>query len=166
LERLLIYMGDQIAAARRAVVRYREAQRRAVRTFRLPHLVPAPSLQARITTELARAEQCKQTIGIFLWELRDAGESESADDSLIPVWLQDLLRHSGGALDALGRLRSGYWIGWISRVEADRVHTMLKNMRSAIADPSTVHMTVSAWCHPSEAFDMRRLSLQETAGRP
>jgi len=165
LERLLSYLGDQVAAARRMVRRYQEARQGAVRPFRLPPLVPAALLSERIAKELARAETQQQPIGVFLWELSDVGEREAADDSLVPAWLQDLLRQGGGMLDALGRLRPGHWVGWMSRVDAARVKTILRNMQQAIPGALTDKVTVAAWSHPAEAFDLRRLGARETAAR-
>jgi hypothetical protein len=153
MDRLVAYMGDQVRAAQRLLDAYQATVRDTARPFRLPPLAPTALLRTRIHEELEKAEHQRYPLGIFSWELTDVSEREAADETLVPALLQDVLRQSGMELDTLGRIRPGYWIGWVKRMNSQRVKTALTQMQKAVPAQRAGRITLSAWSHPQDAFE-------------
>jgi len=161
MDRLVSYMGDQVRAAQRMLDAYQASVREETRPFRLPPLVPAALLRTRVHEELAQAEVQRIPIGIFTWQLGDVSAREVADETLVPSWLQDVLRHSGIVLDALGRMRPGHWIGWTQRLNSVEVKRVAAQMHKAVPATLADRVSLAAWSHPADAVELRWLYLDD-----
>lgn len=161
MDRLVAYMADQVRAAQRLLDAYQASVHEAARPFRLPPLVPAALLRSRVHEELEQAQLQHYPIGIFTWQLGEVSAREMADETLVPAWLQDALRHSGMALDALGRMRPGYWIGWSPRLNSGQVKDAALQMQHALPAQVAGRVALAAWCHPHETVELRWLYQDE-----
>jgi len=156
LERLLSYMEDQLSAAQRALQVYRENMRKETRRFRLPPLMPPRLVRARLEEETARAQRERTPVAIFTWRTAMVSEDEMSDETHVPLWLQEVLRRSGQTLDALGRIRPGYWVGCTRGVPAMRVREMMLAMER-VALRHGVEADVRGWSCPEETVDVGAL---------
>jgi hypothetical protein len=161
VDRLVAYMGDQVRAAQRMMDAYQVSLRDETRPFRLPPLVPATLLRARVHEQLEQAELQRYPLGMFTWQFGEVSEREMADETLVPAWLQDVLRHSDITLDALGRMRPGHWIGWTQRVDSAQVKRVAAQMQKALPARLASRVTLTAWSHPGDAVELRWLYLDD-----
>ncbi|GEM_PF-1425267 len=161
MDRLVSYMSDQVRSAQRMLDAYQASVHDELRPFRLPPLVPAALLRARVHEELDRAEQQRYPIGIFTWQLGEVSAREVADETLVPAWLLEALRHSGIALDTLGRMRPGHWIGWARRLNSVQVKSAALQMQNALPANVAGRVTLAAWSHPHDAVELRWLYQDE-----
>ena len=164
VERLVSYMDDQLFTARRLLDSYREVRREGAKPFRLPALVPQRSLHERIETELALAAEDQYPIGLFTWKADVVTLEESQDESLMPPWLQDMLKRSGASFSALGRLAPGYWIGWMQKKNAGAIKQFEAKMHEVMKH-DTHGITIKVWCHPAEQFSAAALFAPLEGGR-
>jgi len=153
LERLLCYMEDQLSAARRALQMYREDTRKETRHFKLPPLMPSQVVRARLEEETARAQRERTPVAIFTWRTAMVSAEEMSDETQVPLWLQEVLRRSGQTLDALGRIRPGYWVGCARGVPAVRVREMMLTMER-VALTQGAEADVRGWSCPEEVPDV------------
>lgn len=156
LERLLCYMEDQLNAARRALQAYRDEMRKEQRRFRLPPLIPPGAVRARMEEETARACSERSPVALFTWEAAMASADEMNDETHVPLWLQEVLRGAGQTMDALGRIRPGYWIGCARGVSAARVAELVLQMER-IALTTGADVDVRGWGCPDESVDVSRI---------
>lgn len=153
LERLLCYMEDQLNATRRALRAYRDEMRKETRRVRLPPLIPSPLVRARLEEETTRANRERAPVALFTWRTAMVSADEINDETYVPLWLQEVLRRTGQALDALGRIRPGYWVGCARGVPALRVPELVLLMER-IALTSGVEVEVRGWGCPDETVDV------------
>lgn len=153
LERLLCYMEDQLGAARRMLQAYREEMRKEVRHFRLPPLIPSQLVRARVEEEMARAHREGVPVALFTWRTAMVSADEMDDETHVPLWLQEVLRRTGQALDALGRIRPGYWVGCVRGIAARRVPELALLMER-VALTNGAEVEVRGWCCPDEPIDV------------
>jgi len=156
LERLLCYMEDQLGAARRELQGYRDEMRRETRRFRLPPLMPSQHVRARLEEEVQRAQAERGPVAVFTWRAALAAADEMADETHVPLWLQDVLRRTGQALDALGRIAPGYWVGCARGVPAVRVPELLVLMER-VALTNGTEAEVRGWSCPEETINVAAL---------
>lgn len=160
LERLLCYMEDQVAAARRALEGYRDELRKEARSWRLPPLIPVSVVRARVKEEVQRARGSGEALGIITWRTRVVSKEELNDDTHIPLWLQEVLRRNGGVIESVGRLRAGYWVGLGRGLLAEQVKELLISMQR-IALSHGVQAEIAGWSVPEEEGEVRAWLEQE-----
>lgn len=156
LERLLCYMEDQLNAARRMLQAYRDGMRKETRRFRLPPLIPSQLVRARLEEETTRAQREHVPVALFTWWTAMVSADEMDDETHVPLWLQEVLRRTGQALDALGRIRPGYWVGCARGVPAVRVPELVLLMER-IAVTNGAEVEVRGWGCPEETVDVSEL---------
>ncbi|MCX7847194.1 MAG: hypothetical protein N2595_04085 [bacterium] len=156
LERLLCYMEDQLAAARRALQVYRDVARRETRSYRLPPLIPGQLVRARLEEELARSRREGSMVTVFAWETAVVSAEEERDETHVPLWLQEVLRKSGAVLDGVGRVRAGYWVGVARGLEAEQVPGVLTTMKR-VALTHGIDAAMKVWVSPREEVDVREV---------
>lgn len=153
LERLLCYMEDQLNKARRTLQAYRDGMRKETRWFRLPPLIPSQLVRARVEEETTRAHRDGVPVALFTWRTAMVSADEMDDETHVPLWLQEVLRRAGQTLDALGRIRPGYWVGCARGVPALRVAELVLLMER-IARTSGAEVEVHGWGCPDETVDV------------
>ncbi len=153
LERFVLYMEDQVRAARRLLEAYRKSGKE-LRQFRLPPLIPSRLVRTRALEEARQAEQSGRAIGIISWRNNMVTPEETADETYVPTWLQQILRNSTVVPDTIGQLRPGHWIGWSHDKDSVQMQECLASMRETASANITSEVTVTAYSHPSDPVNL------------
>jgi len=162
LERLLNYMDDQLLTTRRLIRRYRETMINQVRQFKLPPLVPTRILVKRLDQELRGAAERRETLGVFAWKAARIADEEVADDTYVPAWLREVLKRSGVALDGIGALEPGCWVGWSHHRDEEHIRKATEMMREMLEGTGDM---VAGWCHPADRVTVHQVFDVTRAGR-
>lgn len=157
VERLVLYMDDQVRTARRKLDQYRAMMRQQSLRFRLPPLVPASLLRQRVEDVTREAERNHYPVGFFSWRNSLVTPEEAADDTRVPQWLYEMLKRVNCVPDAICRADAGYWVGWVTRRNPQQVKTIAEAMQQALPPPHSSQVLIGAWSHPTDAVTVRQL---------
>ena len=165
LERLICYLQDQMDAAQQ-IVQYhlaanREYAARSTTTYgskgtlivHLPSLIPRSALAARIQADLAKADEQHCDVCIVKCQSRMVSAAETADDTLVPAWLRDLLSSLKCPVRFLGRVQAGHWIGVLECMDRGQIQEIAGHIHAWAGDPTNKGICAHACHYPIERFN-------------
>lgn len=152
-EHLLLYMEDQIYAAKRILNAKRKIEPN-TNLFKLPTLIPSSLIKKRLLSLTKNAELNGIQLGVFAWKAENISQNETDDDTLIPKWLVTLLKDGLFIPDAIGRLTPGFWLGWADNKNVKQMNEYYKKMHESIYSNNLKNISVIAFSHPSEHSDL------------
>jgi len=149
IERLIIYLQDQIEAAQRVIEAYFSACDRT----HLPPVVRCVMLDTRMKAELGRAEADHTQAGVISWLSVHDARTDPADEGAVPGWLGALLRDTGGAFRFVGRIQPGHWVGLLDQRNSPRIADIAAHYQTFARSLPGKAFVVRTWRHPLDRFD-------------
>ena len=156
LQRLIVYMQDQIESARRLI----QLQTGTVRPVSSPEAVTfppvltGPALVRKVVCELASAEKAQILIGVIGCRMANDAEPCVHDPGDPPPWLRELLAHTSNAFSFIGAIQPGHWIGFLDHDHSPVALEMALCMHEKADMISSGRIAVKVWRHPRERFSV------------
>ncbi len=156
VERLVLYMEDQVRAARRSLELYREITK-PLKHFKLPRQLPAQYAKAKTKEMIENSLESKINAGLIYWRNSEVCDIELNDDSFVPDWLSTIIRDSSIIPEAIGRFGPGEWVCWLEGNNAEEINSQAILFQEAIPEKSKVSITFTYYFIPDDKGKLNSL---------
>jgi len=156
IERLVLYMEDQVRAARRSLDLYREITK-PVKHFKLPRQLPAKYAKSKTKNMIQTSLKYNKPSALILWNNSEVSENELTDDSFVPSWLQKIIKNSSILPEAFGRFGPGVWICWLEGISAEDIKKQITIFQNAVPDKYNKTVTNTTYCLPEDADKLNNI---------
>ena len=156
IERLVLYMEDQVRTARRSLELYREITRTTKR-FKLPRRLPATYVKTKIKDMIEISLELNKSSGLIFWHNIEVSDNELKDDSFVPDWLQNIFRNSAIIPELIGRYDLGHWICWIEGKSEEDIKRQIALFEHALPKEYRKIVSNESYCLPEDGNKLNNL---------
>jgi len=144
IERLVLYMDDQVRAARRSLELYREITR-PIKHFKLPRQLPANYAKSKTKDMIQTSLELNKASGLIFWHNSEVSGNELSDDSFVPEWLQQIFKNASIIPEVIGRFGPGNWVCWLEGKSDEDIRIQITLFQHAV--PKEIRETISNTCY-------------------
>jgi len=156
IERIVLYMEDQVRAARRSLELYREITK-PIKHFKLPRQLPASYAKSKTKDMIKTSLKLKKASGLIIWNNRAVSDNELSDDSFVPEWLQQILKNASIIPEVIGRFGPGSWVCWLEGKSAEDIRTQITLFQHAIPKENRETITNICYSLPEDGNKLNNL---------
>ena len=156
VERLVLYMEDQVRAARRSLELYKEITK-PIKHFKLPRQLPASYAKSKTKEMIKTSLKLKKASGLIIWNNKAVSDNELSDDSFVPEWLQQIFKNASIIPEVIGRFGPGSWVCWLEGKSDEDIRTQITLFQHSIPKENRETITNICYSLPADGDKLNNL---------